>query len=76
MGHIVNNLLFCIEGGGGGGFNNHNGAILLLSNPLTNINLHVTCEFPVKIQSLIILSFLGESWGTFCCIQGCQSVSE
>ena len=38
-------------GGGGGSFNNHNWSILLLINPLTNINLHVTYESNLIISS-------------------------
>ena len=53
-------------GGGGGGFNINNGSILLLSNPLTNINLNekyksnLILSFPDKIHIMIILLFLGE----------------
>ena len=69
MGNNVKKMLCEILGGGGGGFNNQTGPILLSSNTLTYINLHVKygnnhrrSGFLVKIQNMILVFIFGGPW--------------
>ena len=49
---------------------------LALSYRLTNINIDVQYGSNLIMSYNVWLFFLEESWWTFCCIQGYQSISE